>query len=166
MFRSVAKHSTGGELKTVGAPYLAERDVGAMNLSSPACRLKCVRSLPISMCLGASPLSPCHPDRSVPGFPTSRLLATATFAALLRESRMPFISATSLNRKSGGAQWRDLQSSRKVENPTFQPPPASSIFEVCGVTAVSPSHSQLSLDHPLLSSSQSTGICSGPCDHL
>jgi hypothetical protein len=33
---------------------------------------------------------------------------------------MASISATSLNRKSGGAQWRDLQSSRKVENLTFQ----------------------------------------------
>ena len=31
------------------------------------------------------------------------LLATTTYAALLRESRMQFINATSLHRKSGGA---------------------------------------------------------------
>jgi hypothetical protein len=74
---------------------------------------------PNSRFQGVSPLSPCHPDRSGPGFPTSRLLATTTYAALLRESRMPFISATSLNRKSGGAQWRDLQSSRKIESLTL-----------------------------------------------
>jgi hypothetical protein len=33
---------------------------------------------------------------------------------------MEFINAMSLNRKSGGAEWRDLQFSRKVENLTFQ----------------------------------------------
>jgi hypothetical protein len=48
------------------------------------------------------------------------LLATTTRAALHRESRMEFINAMSLNRKSGGAEWRDLQFSRKVENLTFQ----------------------------------------------
>ena len=37
-----------------------------------------------------------------------RAAATTTFAALLGESRMLFISASTLNRKSGGAQWRDL----------------------------------------------------------
>ena len=36
------------------------------------------------------------------------LLATTTCAALLKESRMQFIKATGLDRKSGGAQWRDL----------------------------------------------------------
>jgi hypothetical protein len=36
------------------------------------------------------------------------LLATSTCAALRRESRMQIIKATGLDRKSGGAQWRDL----------------------------------------------------------
>ncbi len=51
----------------------------------------------------------CHLDRSVPGFPTSLLLATTTSAALRIESRMQIINATDLDRKSGGAQWRDLR---------------------------------------------------------
>jgi hypothetical protein len=37
------------------------------------------------------------------------LLATATCAALRRESRMQTIKATGLHRKSAGAQWRDLR---------------------------------------------------------
>jgi hypothetical protein len=37
------------------------------------------------------------------------LLATATCAALRRESRMQIPNTTGLNRKSGGAQWRDLR---------------------------------------------------------
>jgi hypothetical protein len=37
------------------------------------------------------------------------LLATSTFAALRRESRMQFPEATGLDRKSGGAEWRDLR---------------------------------------------------------
>jgi hypothetical protein len=36
------------------------------------------------------------------------LLTTTTRAALRRESRMQVIKATGLDRKSGGAQWRDL----------------------------------------------------------
>jgi enediyne biosynthesis protein E4 len=36
------------------------------------------------------------------------LLATTTRAALRSESRMDFINATTLHRKSGGAQWRNL----------------------------------------------------------
>jgi hypothetical protein len=50
----------------------------------------------------------CHPDRSVPGFPTSRDPTTATYAAFRKESRMKFANATKLDRKSGVAQWRDL----------------------------------------------------------
>ena len=37
------------------------------------------------------------------------LLATTTCAALRKESRMQIIKATGLDRKSGGAQWRDLR---------------------------------------------------------
>jgi hypothetical protein len=36
-------------------------------------------------------------------------LTTTTYTALHKESRMNFINATELNRKSGGAEWRDLQ---------------------------------------------------------
>ena len=46
----------------------------------------------------------CHLDRSVPGFPTSLLLATTTSAALRIESRMQIINATDLDRKSGGTR--------------------------------------------------------------
>jgi len=45
----------------------------------------------------------CHPDRSVPGFPTTQHSPTATCAALRKESRMKFTEATTVNRKSGGA---------------------------------------------------------------
>jgi hypothetical protein len=37
------------------------------------------------------------------------LLATSTCAALLRESRMQIPNTTGLDRKSGGAKWRDLR---------------------------------------------------------
>ena len=40
------------------------------------------------------------------------LLATTTCAALRKESHMQIIKATGLDRKSGGAQWRDLRFSR------------------------------------------------------
>jgi hypothetical protein len=36
------------------------------------------------------------------------LLATTTCAVFLKENRMMVINATVLDRKSGGAQWRDL----------------------------------------------------------
>src|SRR6201996_7450108 len=42
------------------------------------------------------------------------LLATATYAALRKESRTVFINATTPHRKSGGAQWRDLLFSRPL----------------------------------------------------
>jgi hypothetical protein len=35
--------------------------------------------------------------------------ATTTYAALLRESRTESINAMGFDRKSGGAQWRDLR---------------------------------------------------------
>jgi hypothetical protein len=35
-------------------------------------------------------------------------LTTTTYAALRKESRRIFINATELERKSGGAEWRDL----------------------------------------------------------
>src|SRR5580658_291919 len=37
------------------------------------------------------------------------LLATTTCAVFLKENRMMVINATVLDRKSGGAQWRDLR---------------------------------------------------------
>ena len=61
------------------------------------------------------PLSPrdtspplCHLDRSVLGFPASQLSITATYAALCGERRKTFTDHATLDRKSGGAQWRDL----------------------------------------------------------
>jgi hypothetical protein len=36
------------------------------------------------------------------------MLATTTYAVFLRENRMTLIDATDLDRKSGGAQWKDL----------------------------------------------------------
>jgi hypothetical protein len=44
------------------------------------------------------------------------LLATTTCAALRRESRMQIIKATGLDRKSGGAQWRDLRFLSPAQN--------------------------------------------------
>ena len=57
----------------------------------------------------ATPLPLCHLDRSVPEFPTSPLSITATYAALRKESRTYFTDDTTVHRKSGGAQWRDLR---------------------------------------------------------
>jgi hypothetical protein len=51
----------------------------------------------------------CHLDRSGPGFPTSLLLITATYATLSKERRTSLTDETAHNRKSGGAEWRDLQ---------------------------------------------------------
>jgi hypothetical protein len=42
------------------------------------------------------------------------LRATATYAAFFKERRMELINATTLKRKYGGAQWRDLRSFRRV----------------------------------------------------
>src|SRR5712672_2455771 len=46
---------------------------------------------------------------SAPGFPATQLLDMATCAAFVKESRMKIANATKLNRKSGVAEWRDLQ---------------------------------------------------------
>ena len=54
-----------------------------------------------------SPL--CRLDRSVPEFPTSQHSTAATHATLRQERRRNSIGVTTLNRKSGVAQWRDLQ---------------------------------------------------------
>ena len=50
-----------------------------------------------------------HFDRSVPGLPTSPLSTTATYAALREERRTTFTDLTTLHRKSGATQWRDLR---------------------------------------------------------
>ncbi len=54
-------------------------------------------------------LRQCVVRQSVPGFSTSQLLTTATYAALFKERRTNFTDHTNLDRKSGGAQWRDLR---------------------------------------------------------
>src|ERR1700691_4875925 len=51
----------------------------------------------------------CHPDRSAPRISCTRHPPTTTCAAFSKESRMRFRDATNLDRKSGGAQWRDLR---------------------------------------------------------
>jgi hypothetical protein len=53
--------------------------------------------------------SPCHP--SVPGFPTSLLPATATYATLRKERRMQLIDQGVLDRKSGEAEGSAVRSS-------------------------------------------------------
>ena len=47
-----------------------------------------------------TPRQNCHPDRSVPGFPTSRC-SNDCVCGFLQENRMMLINATGLNRKSG-----------------------------------------------------------------
>ena len=64
----------------------------------------------------------CHLDRSVPGFPTSLLLTTATYAALREERRTTLTDLTTPHRKSGGAQWRDLQSAPPQNQSPFRNP--------------------------------------------
>jgi len=49
------------------------------------------------------------PSTALPRISYFALLARTTCAALRRESRMQIIEATGLDRKSGGAQWRDLR---------------------------------------------------------
>jgi hypothetical protein len=55
-----------------------------------------------------APLSPLssRPERTRISY--FALLATTTYAALRKESRMQLINATTLDRKSGGAWWREL----------------------------------------------------------
>src|ERR1700677_4206024 len=55
------------------------------------------------------PSSLCHLDRSVPGISYFATLAKTTCAVSLKRNRMQIIKATGLDRKSGGAQWRDLR---------------------------------------------------------
>jgi hypothetical protein len=60
---------------------------------------------PLSLKAPPSPLSS-RPKRTRISYLAE--LTGTTDAALRRESRTSFINATTLNRKSGGAQWRDL----------------------------------------------------------
>jgi hypothetical protein len=56
-----------------------------------------------------APPSPLSSRPKRPWISYFALLATTTCAALRKESRMQIIKATGLDRKSGGAQWRDLR---------------------------------------------------------
>jgi hypothetical protein len=80
----------------------AHREAKSLDVEEPS-GLGCV-------CTGEStrpsPLSS-RPERTRISY--FALLATATCAALRRESRMQIPNTTGLNRKSGGAQWRDLR---------------------------------------------------------
>jgi len=62
--------------------------------------------LPLSLEAPPSPLSS-RPERTRTSYFT--LLATTTYAVFLKKNRMMLINATNLDRKSGGAQWRDLR---------------------------------------------------------
>jgi hypothetical protein len=52
---------------------------------------------------------PCHPDRSVPRFPTSPLSQRQRMRLSFKESRTKSTIAANLERKSGGAERRDLR---------------------------------------------------------
>jgi hypothetical protein len=56
----------------------------------------------------------CHPDRSVPGFPATLHRTGPRVRLSVRERRMKCNNATKFHRKSGGAQWRDLQFRRPL----------------------------------------------------
>src|ERR1700691_4503449 len=51
----------------------------------------------------------CHLDRSVPGFPATLHWTGPRVRLSVRERRMKCTNATKFHRKSGVAQWRDLQ---------------------------------------------------------
>jgi hypothetical protein len=70
----------------------------------------------------------CHPDRSEPGFPATRHSPTTACAAFSKESRMNLANATKLDRKSGVAQWRDLQFAQSASDPGGR----STIFSLTG----------------------------------
>jgi hypothetical protein len=58
------------------------------------------------------PINLVIPTGAYPDFLLSQLSATATYATLRKERRMNSINASNLYRKSGVAQWRDLQFAR------------------------------------------------------
>jgi hypothetical protein len=66
-------------------------------------------SIPIADCTATNEPVLCHPDRSVPGFPATLHWTRPRVRLSVRERRMKCISVTKFHRKSGVAQWRDLQ---------------------------------------------------------
>jgi hypothetical protein len=68
-----------------------------------------IRGLPsLDCCCGPRPLSPLSSRPKRTRISYFARLATTTCAALRKESHMQIIKATGLQRKSRGAQWRDL----------------------------------------------------------
>jgi hypothetical protein len=61
---------------------------------------------------------------------------TSTYAALIKESRMNFAEAIDLDRKSGGAQWRDLLFARPHANASRSTPRLCRSF--CKVEPIAP----------------------------
>jgi hypothetical protein len=61
----------------------------------------------------------CHPDRSVPGFPTSPLSLATTFVVLSKENHMQLTEAATLDRKSGVAEGSAVRPSA-LPNPPYQ----------------------------------------------
>jgi hypothetical protein len=64
---------------------------------------------------------PCHPDRSEPGFPATRHWTWPRVRLSAKKAAMKFANAPSLDRKSGGAQWRDLRSLFRLSSPPACP---------------------------------------------
>jgi hypothetical protein len=98
--------------RSKGAPYLARfwRDVGYRNCLLTHAPRK--TEVPWRFCSLGS-------ERTRISY--YALLATTTCAPLCRESHTEFINATGLNRKSGGAQWRDLRFISRTKPARFHP---------------------------------------------
>jgi hypothetical protein len=67
--------------------------------------------------------------RSAPGFPTSPLSSATTYVVLPKENHMQLVEAATPDRKSGGAQPRDLQ---------FRGPFLEMFFDSASLTIVIP----------------------------
>jgi hypothetical protein len=65
----------------------------------------------------------------VPGFLTSQLPETTTYATLCNERRTNLINAPTLNRKSGGAQWRACPERSRMGACRSKPPPHQALTD-------------------------------------
>src|SRR5277367_4512538 len=90
-------------------PTGAKRSGGICSLRGVAVPIFCPSKSPLFRKVNALPLSS-RPERTRISY--FAMPATTTYAALLKESRTKYINATSLDRKSGVAQWSDCPYSR------------------------------------------------------
>ena len=84
--------NSAGHRALDGFPVFAPANVGRKSRAKPLPRFWSVQGTVV------------HWNWSVPGFPASQ-----RYAALRKDSRTSSINATTVNRKSGGAKWRDLR---------------------------------------------------------